>query len=101
MDAPGAVQGKSDIFQHLTGAHFKNNECIDLFRKMFNHLGRVGPKGNGANQSNLDAHLPAALDGAFCNPGGGAISHDQQIGVIGFKGFIADLFFRDDLIFSI
>src|SRR5690554_6147312 len=58
IDPAGRRRGKTDVFEHLAGAHLGHQDPLDFFRKGLQGRLRERPEGNRAEKPSLAALLP-------------------------------------------
>ena len=93
-----AVDRDLDVVDHLTHVHFNRKEAVNLVCKRLQLLFGVGVKGDGTEETDLDALLACVANRGFCDTRGDTVSDDNDIGVFGEIFLVLDLVFLELLI---
>ena len=85
-----AVDGQTDIFDHLSSVQFSHQHTFHFFCVCSNSFGWEGPKGDRTQDADLDAFFAGQFHCFLSDTGHGAEGYDEIVGVFAVDFFETD-----------
>jgi hypothetical protein len=82
-DRNPSVQGQADILHHLPVAKFDHQDLVDVGGSLRQGIAGEGPERDGAEQADAQAMRASFLDRRTQDARSDAVSHEQDVGVVG------------------